>query len=44
MTTSQMAVTGRQAAAAGGYPRRWLAAMVMIVGALMDMIDATCRS
>src|SRR3984957_9709024 len=33
-----MAVTGRPAAA-GGYPRRWLAAIVMIVGALMDMID-----
>ena len=40
MTTSQMAVTGRPAAA-GGYPRRWLAAIVMIVGALMDMIDVT---
>ena len=35
-----MAVTGRPAAA-GGYPRRWLAAIVMIVGALMDMIDVT---
>ena len=40
MTTSQMAVTGRPTAA-GGYPRRWLAAIVMIVGALMDMIDVT---
>ena len=40
MTTSQMAVTG-QPAAAGGDPRRWLAAIVMIVGALMDMIDVT---
>src|SRR5271155_1144901 len=40
MTTSQMAVTGRPAAA-GGYPGRWLAAIVMIVGALMDMIDVT---
>src|SRR5580693_6477466 len=40
MTTSQMAVTGRPAEA-GGYPRRWLAAIVMIVGALMDMIDVT---
>jgi len=40
MTTGQMAVTGRPAAA-GGYPRRWLAAIVMIVGALMDMIDVT---
>jgi EmrB/QacA subfamily drug resistance transporter len=40
MTTSQTAATGRQAAA-GGYPGRWLAAIVMIVGALMDMIDVT---
>src|SRR3977135_2666904 len=24
-----------------GFPRRWLAAIVMIVGALMDMIDVT---
>ena len=40
MTTGQMAVTGRPAAA-GGDPRRWLAAIVMIVGALMDMIDVT---
>src|ERR1700689_3855679 len=40
MTTSQVAATGR-AAAAGGYPRRWLGAIVMIVGALMDTIDVT---
>ena len=40
MTTGQMAMTGRPAAA-GGDPRRWLAAIVMIVGALMDMIDVT---
>jgi EmrB/QacA subfamily drug resistance transporter len=40
MTTSQVAVTGRPTAA-GGYPRRWLGAIVMIVGALMDMIDVT---
>ena len=40
MTTGQVAVTGRPAAA-GGYPRRWLGAIVMIVGALMDMIDVT---
>ena len=40
MTTGQMAVTGRPAAT-GGDPRRWLAAIVMIVGALMDMIDVT---
>jgi len=40
LTTSQMAATGRPTAA-GAYPRRWLAAIVMIVGALMDMIDVT---
>ena len=40
MTVSQMAATGRPTAA-GAYPRRWLAAIVMIVGALMDMIDVT---
>jgi EmrB/QacA subfamily drug resistance transporter len=40
MTTSQVAATGRPSAA-GGYPRRWLGAIVMIVGALMDMIDVT---
>jgi EmrB/QacA subfamily drug resistance transporter len=40
VTTSQAAVT-RRPGAAGGYPRRWLAAIVMIVGALMDMIDVT---
>jgi EmrB/QacA subfamily drug resistance transporter len=40
VTTGQVTVTGRPAAA-GGYPRRWLAAIVMIVGALMDMIDVT---
>ncbi len=40
MTTSQVAVTRRPGAAAG-YPRRWLAAIVMVVGALMDMIDVT---
>jgi EmrB/QacA subfamily drug resistance transporter len=44
-------VTARQLAASGprptgdcapnAYPRRWLAAIVMIVGALMDMIDVT---
>jgi EmrB/QacA subfamily drug resistance transporter len=46
MATSQAAVTsGGQAVSAdtgqAGYPRRWLAAIVMIVGALMDMIDVT---
>ena len=45
MATSQTAVAGGSAAPAGqgqaGYPRRWLAAVVMITGALMDMIDVT---
>ena len=50
MTTQPSAATGRPAppvdnTAAGhpaaGYPRRWLAAIVMITGALMDMIDVT---
>ena len=40
MTTQSVAVTERPGAAAG-YPLRWLAAIVMIVGALMDMIDVT---
>ncbi len=40
MTASPAAVAGRPAASAR-YPRRWLAAIVMIVGALMDMIDVT---
>jgi EmrB/QacA subfamily drug resistance transporter len=40
VTTSQVAIGGR-AAAPAGYPRRWLAAIVMITGALMDMIDVT---
>src|SRR5689334_8743811 len=46
MATSQAAVAnGGHAIPAdtgqGGYPRRWLAAIVLIVGALMDMIDVT---
>ena len=46
MATSQAAVTnGDHAIPAdtgqAGYPRRWLAAIVLIVGALMDMIDVT---
>src|SRR5215470_13932433 len=46
MATSQAAVTsGGQAVPAGpgqaGYPRRWLAAIVMITGTLMDFIDVT---
>ena len=42
MSTSQgAAVAGRPAGAPAAYPRRWLAAVVMIVGALMDMIDVT---
>jgi EmrB/QacA subfamily drug resistance transporter len=40
VTTSQVAAGGR-AAVPARYPRRWLAAMVMIAGALMDMIDVT---
>jgi EmrB/QacA subfamily drug resistance transporter len=40
VTTSQVAADGRAAAPAGD-PTRWLAAMVMIAGALMDMIDVT---
>jgi EmrB/QacA subfamily drug resistance transporter len=38
--TSQAVLTGRPPATSG-YPWRWLAAVVMIVGALMDMIDVT---
>jgi EmrB/QacA subfamily drug resistance transporter len=46
MATSQAAVAnGAHAIPVGpgqaGYPRRWLAAIVLIVGALMDMIDVT---
>jgi len=46
MATSQPAVaSGDYAIPAdtgqAGYPRRWLAAIVLIVGALMDMIDVT---
>jgi EmrB/QacA subfamily drug resistance transporter len=40
MTTQSVAASGQRGAPAG-YPRRWLAAIVMIVGALMDMIDVT---
>jgi EmrB/QacA subfamily drug resistance transporter len=40
MTISQASVGGRPSTQAG-YPRRWLAVIVMIVGALMDMIDVT---
>ena len=42
MATTSTAVTGGQAAVArAGYPGRWLAAIVLITGALMDMIDVT---
>ena len=41
MTTSRAAVAHGGQATSAGYPRRWLAAIVMIVGALMDMIDVT---
>ncbi len=40
MTIQSVAVSGQPRASAG-YPRRWLAAIVMINGALMDMIDVT---
>ena len=40
MTIQSVAVSGQPRASAG-YPRRWLAAIVMITGALMDMIDVT---
>src|SRR6201993_728735 len=33
--------TGQAGRGQAGYPGRWLAAIVMIVGALMDMIDVT---
>src|ERR1700761_5783602 len=38
MTASQVAA---RTAGPGAYPRRWVAAMVLITGALMDMIDVT---
>ena len=50
MTSTPTAEASGQATPAGpapvstaqaGYPRRWLAAVVMITGALMDMIDVT---
>ena len=46
MATSQAAVANSDHAipadtGQAGYPRRWLAAIVLIVGALMDMIDVT---
>src|SRR5947207_5722817 len=41
MTTSHAAVANGGQATSAGFPRRWLAAIVMIVGALMDMIDVT---
>jgi EmrB/QacA subfamily drug resistance transporter len=40
-TPGQSVAVSGQAGAPAGYPRRWLAAIVMIVGALMDMIDVT---
>jgi EmrB/QacA subfamily drug resistance transporter len=42
--TAQTAAGGRAGPAGtgqAGYPRRWLAAAVLITGALMDMIDVT---
>ena len=38
---ANQAVLAERPAVPAGYPRRWLAAIVMIVGALMDMIDVT---
>ena len=35
------ASTGQASTGQAGYPGRWLAAIVLIVGALMDMIDVT---
>jgi EmrB/QacA subfamily drug resistance transporter len=40
-TSGQSVAVSGQAGVPAGYPRRWLAAIVMIVGALMDMIDVT---
>ena len=40
-TPGQSVAVTEQPGAAAGYPLRWLAAIVMIVGALMDMIDVT---
>src|ERR1700758_1080384 len=40
MTAQSVAATGQRTATAG-YPGRWLAAIIMIAGALMDMIDVT---
>ena len=40
-TDTGQADTGQADTGQAGYPRRWLAAIVLIVGALMDMIDVT---
>src|SRR5215468_2733691 len=40
MATNQ-AIAGNGHAAQTGYPRRWLAAIVLITGALMDLVDVT---
>jgi EmrB/QacA subfamily drug resistance transporter len=40
-TSGQSVAAGGHSGVQAGYPRRWLAAIVMIVGALMDMIDVT---
>jgi len=40
-TSGQSVAAGGQPGGQAGYPRRWLAAIVMIIGALMDMIDVT---
>jgi hypothetical protein len=43
-TSGQSVAAAGRTVAAAGYPRRWLAAIVMIVGALMDMIDTMYHS
>ncbi len=39
--STAQASTAQASTVQAGYPRRWLAAIVMITGALMDMIDVT---
>ena len=39
--STHVSAAQREAGAAGGYPRRWLAAAAMMAAVLMDMIDVT---
>ena len=39
--STHVSAAQREAGAAGGYPRRWLAATAMMAAVLMDMIDVT---